>query len=80
MLTKVVAIEWGSKGIRANCIAVGAVASEGALRSWERAGILDRLIDNAGQPDDIANGVIYLATDASKFMNGQTIALTGGPI
>jgi NAD(P)-dependent dehydrogenase (short-subunit alcohol dehydrogenase family) len=79
MLTRVVAMEWGSKGIRANCIAVGAVASEGALRSWERAGILDRLIDNAGQPEDIANGVLYLATDASRFMNGETIALTGGP-
>src|SRR5207302_5275823 len=35
MLTKVVAMEWGPKGIRANCIAVGAIASEGALRSWE---------------------------------------------
>jgi NAD(P)-dependent dehydrogenase (short-subunit alcohol dehydrogenase family) len=79
MLTRVVAIEWGSRGIRANAIAVGAVASEGALRSWERAGILDRLLPEAGQPDDIANGVLYLATDRSKFMNGETIALTGSP-
>jgi NAD(P)-dependent dehydrogenase (short-subunit alcohol dehydrogenase family) len=80
MLTRVVAMEWGSKGIRANCIAVGAVASEGALRSWERAGILERLIDDAGQPEDIANGILYLATDASRFMNGETIALTGNPL
>jgi NAD(P)-dependent dehydrogenase (short-subunit alcohol dehydrogenase family) len=79
MLTRVVAMEWGAKGIRANCIAVGAVASEGALRSWERAGILERLVDHAGQPDDIANGILYLATDASRFMNGETIALTGSP-
>ncbi|MGE3835646.1 MAG: SDR family NAD(P)-dependent oxidoreductase, partial [Acidimicrobiia bacterium] len=80
MLTRVVAMEWGTRGIRANCIAVGAVASEGALRSWERAGILDRLIDSAGQPEDIANGILYLATDASRFMNGETIALTGTPL
>jgi NAD(P)-dependent dehydrogenase (short-subunit alcohol dehydrogenase family) len=80
MLTRVVAMEWGPRGIRANCIAVGAVASEGALRSWERAGLLDALIGNAGQPIDIANAILYLASDASKFMNGETIALTGGPL
>ena len=80
MFTRVVAKEWGPRGIRANAIAVGAVASEGALRSWKRAGIYDRLIDNAGQPEDIANAILYLATDRSKFMNGETIALTGGPV
>jgi NAD(P)-dependent dehydrogenase (short-subunit alcohol dehydrogenase family) len=77
MLTRVVCMEWGDRGIRANCIAVGAVASEGALRSWERAGILDDLVGSAGQPVDIAMGILYLATDASRFMNGQTIALMG---
>jgi NAD(P)-dependent dehydrogenase (short-subunit alcohol dehydrogenase family) len=77
MLTRVVAMEWGSRGIRANCIAVGAVASEGALRSWERAGILDDLLASAGEPMDIARAILYLATDASRFMNGQTIALMG---
>jgi NAD(P)-dependent dehydrogenase (short-subunit alcohol dehydrogenase family) len=79
MFTRVVAKEWGSRGIRANAIAVGPVASEGALRSWERAGIMDRIRDKAGEPEDIAQGILYLATDRSKFMNGETIALTGGP-
>jgi citronellol/citronellal dehydrogenase len=80
MLTRVVALEWGPKGIRANCIAVGAVASEGAVRSWTRAGLIERgIMDRAGQPEDIANGILYLATDASRFMNGETIALMGGP-
>lgn len=77
MLTRVVAMEWGTRGVRANCIAVGAVASEGALRSWERAGILDDLIEGAGEPIDIARAILYLASDASRFMNGQTIALMG---
>ncbi|HEX5587396.1 MAG TPA: SDR family oxidoreductase [Acidimicrobiia bacterium] len=80
MLTRVVAMEWGTRGIRANCIAVGAVASEGALRSWERAGILDELIGGAGEPIDIARAILYLASDASRFMNGQTIALMGNHI
>jgi NAD(P)-dependent dehydrogenase (short-subunit alcohol dehydrogenase family) len=80
MLTRVVALEWGPKGIRANCIAVGAVASEGALRSWTRAGLIEQgILERAGQPEDIANGILYLATDMSRFMNGETIALTGRP-
>ena len=80
MLTRVVALEWGPRGIRANCIAVGAIASEGALRSWTRAGLIEKgILDRAGQPEDIANGIFYLATDASRFMNGETIALTGAP-
>lgn len=79
MLTKVVALEWGPRGIRANCIAVGPIASEGALRSWTRAGLIEQgILDVAGQPEDIANGILYLATDTSRFMNGETIALTGG--
>ena len=81
MLTRVVAMEWGPKGIRANCIAVGAIASEGAIRSWTRAGLIEQgILDRAGQPEDIANGILYLATSASQFMNGQTIALTGSPM
>jgi NAD(P)-dependent dehydrogenase (short-subunit alcohol dehydrogenase family) len=81
MLTRVVAMEWGPKGIRANCIAVGAIASEGAVRSWTRAGLIEQgILDRAGQPEDIANGILYLASETSRFMNGQTIALTGGPM
>ncbi len=65
MLTRVVAMEWGGRGIRANCIAVGAIASEGALRSWTRAGLIEKgILDRAGQPEDIANGIFYLATDS----------------
>jgi citronellol/citronellal dehydrogenase len=80
MLTRVVALEWGPQGIRANCIAVGAIASEGALRSWTRAGLIEQgILERAGQPQDIANGILYLATDMSRFMNGETIALTGRP-
>jgi NAD(P)-dependent dehydrogenase (short-subunit alcohol dehydrogenase family) len=81
MLTRVVAMEWGDRGIRANCIAVGAIASEGALRSWTRAGLIEKgILERAGQPEDIANGILYLATSASRFVNGQTIAFTGSPV
>jgi 3-oxoacyl-[acyl-carrier protein] reductase len=83
--TRVVAGEHGLHGIRANAIAVGTVASEGALRSWDRFGMnaadLEHQIPlrRVGQPADIAWGVLYLASDMSSWMTGQTLVIDGGP-
>ncbi len=85
MMTRVVAAEWGCHGIRANCIAPGMIASEGALRSWARAGFdtaeaaagfpLKRL----GTPRDIAMAALFFASDASSYISGETLAVCGGP-
>jgi NAD(P)-dependent dehydrogenase (short-subunit alcohol dehydrogenase family) len=84
MLTRVTAAEWGRHGIRANCIAVGAVASERARAAWERANIdpasmakgsgLGRL----GVPSDIAYPILFLSTEASAFVTGQVFSADGG--
>ena len=85
MLTKVVAAELGPKGIRCNAIAVGAVASEGALRAWARFGedaeSMGRraAVRRVGEPDDIAWGVFYLVSDMSGWVSGQTLLIDGGP-
>jgi NAD(P)-dependent dehydrogenase (short-subunit alcohol dehydrogenase family) len=85
MLTKVVAAELGPKGIRCNAIAVGAVASEGALRAWARFGedaeSMGRraAVRRVGQPDDIAWGVFYLVSGMSGWVSGQTLLIDGGP-
>jgi NAD(P)-dependent dehydrogenase (short-subunit alcohol dehydrogenase family) len=86
MLTRVIAAELGPKGIRCNCIAVGGVASEGALRSWARFGqsaesMGDRVpLRRVGMPDDIAWGVLYFASAMSSWVSGQTLAIDGGPL
>jgi NAD(P)-dependent dehydrogenase (short-subunit alcohol dehydrogenase family) len=77
--TRQTALEWGARGIRANAVAVGPVASEGALRSWEKAGFLERLRPIAGTPDDIAWTILFLASPASRFVNGETILASGTP-
>ncbi|WP_268241729.1 SDR family NAD(P)-dependent oxidoreductase [Dactylosporangium sucinum] len=83
--TQVVAGEHGPHGIRANAIAVGTVASEGALRSWERFGMTVADIERevplrrVGRPADIAWGVLYLASDMSSWMTGHTLVIDGGP-
>jgi citronellol/citronellal dehydrogenase len=85
MFTKVLAAEWGPSGVRANAIAVGAVASDGALRAWSRFGMsADDMgkrnpLRRVGQPADIANGVLYFASDLSSWVTGQTLSIDGGP-
>jgi NAD(P)-dependent dehydrogenase (short-subunit alcohol dehydrogenase family) len=85
MLTRVVASELGPKGIRCNAIAVGAVASEGALRAWERFGMTPESagarapLRRVGQPLDIAMGVFYFCSELSSWVSGQTLSIDGGP-
>ena len=85
MLTRVVAAELGPKGIRCNCVAVGGVASEGALRSWARFGESAESMGSrvplrrVGMPDDIAWGVLYFAGAMSSWVTGQTLSIDGGP-
>jgi NAD(P)-dependent dehydrogenase (short-subunit alcohol dehydrogenase family) len=85
MLTRVVAGELGPHHIRCNCIAVGAVASEGALRAWARFGedgeSMGRRapLRRVGRPEDVAWGILYFATEMSSWVSGETLAVNGGP-
>ncbi|MGV0792161.1 SDR family NAD(P)-dependent oxidoreductase [Mycolicibacterium sp. XJ1819] len=85
MLTRVTAAEWGPKGVRCNAIAVGSVASEGALRSWARFGATPESmareipLRRVGWPDDIAYGVLFFVSPMSAWISGQTLSIDGGP-
>jgi 3-oxoacyl-[acyl-carrier protein] reductase len=85
MFTTVTAAEWGRHGIRANCVAVGLVASERAVEAWRVANLdvsaatARTPIGRPGRPDEVANAILFLASPAASYISGQTLAVNGGP-
>lgn len=77
------ASEHGKKGVRVNCIAPGLIKTDMARALWENPKLL-AYMENAtplgriGEPDEIAGAAVFLASDASNFMTGQTIVIDGG--
>jgi len=82
-LTRLVANELAGKGINCNAIAPGYMATDNTapLRADEKrsAAILDRIpAGRWGTPDDLRGAVVFLASPASDYINGYTIAIDGG--
>ncbi|MED5541914.1 MAG: SDR family oxidoreductase [Actinomycetota bacterium] len=85
-LTKSVALELGQQGIRVNAICPGVVATplaHGPLNEDRRKKFRDRFgryqpIGRVGEPDDIANAALFLASDDSTFITGTAMVVDGG--
>lgn len=79
--SKSVARELGSRGITSNVIAPGFIATDmtDALNEAQRDAMLGQVpLGSLGQPADIANCVVYLASDAAAYITGETIHVNGG--
>lgn len=80
-LTRVVATGYGKGGVRCNAIAPGIVATEAnaGIPPAQRSALEDaHLTPSLGSPSDIANTVVFLASDESAFITGQVLAVDGG--
>lgn len=82
-LTRLLANEWAARGINVNAIAPGymATSNTAALRDDEQRNseILARIpAGRWGTPDDLAGPVVFLASSASDYVHGHTLAVDGG--
>ena len=78
-----ISAEFGSHNIRANAIAPGLIRTDFAKALWENPETLKNSTQNShlkriGEPDEIGGAAVFLASDAGKFVSGQTIVIDGG--
>lgn len=82
--TKSLALELASYGIRANCIAPGLTATERVLSHHSRDAFeaMSRTlpIGHAGEPSNVAEGIVFLLSKDSDYMTGQTLHVNGGMV
>jgi 3-oxoacyl-[acyl-carrier protein] reductase len=82
--TKSLALELAPYGIRANCIAPGLTATERVLSHHSRDAFeaMSRTlpIGHAGEPSNIAEGIVFLLSKDSDYMTGQTLHVNGGMV
>lgn len=82
-LTKSVAKELASRNVRANAVAPGFIQTRmtDALSEDVRKKMLDAIpLGRFGTPEDVANVVLFLASDASSYMTGQVLTVCGGMV
>jgi 3-oxoacyl-[acyl-carrier protein] reductase len=84
-LTRTLAMEWSRHGILVNCIAPGPIETpEASARTWptpEIRALVERStgLERIGRPEEIAWPCLFLASEASSYLTGQTISVDGGP-
>jgi NAD(P)-dependent dehydrogenase (short-subunit alcohol dehydrogenase family) len=84
MLTKVLAIEWASHGVRVNCLAPGYVDTP-FIQGLASRGVLDTRklaartpLGRLGTPEEIGDVAVFLAGEESSFVTGAVITADGG--
>lgn len=73
------AVEWASLGVRVNCVAPGGVETPAMREMGFPPEVVDPIpMKKLNQPEDIANCVVFLASDKAATITGQTIVIDGG--
>lgn len=82
-LARNLAVELGPDNIRVNCIAPGLIQTDMARALWENEQVMGHIrsvtpLRRIGQPEEIADAAVFLASDASTYITGQSIIIDGG--
>jgi NAD(P)-dependent dehydrogenase (short-subunit alcohol dehydrogenase family) len=83
MLSRQLASEWGPQGIRSNVVSPGMVITPMSQSFYDTPGVTERRtavvpLRRIGMPQDIADAILYLASDRSSYVNGDEITVDGG--
>ncbi len=83
-MTRSLAVEWSPRGVRVNCIAPGFIATAMSAKALDgdparRERVLARTpLRRLGEPSDVANAALYLASDQSRYVTGIVLPVDGG--
>jgi len=82
-MTMSLADDWGKHGITVNCLAPGWFRTEQTKVLYENKEWVDYLVDRIpmkrpGQPNDLDGAVVFLASESSRYVTGQTLLVDGG--
>ncbi|MDQ8732876.1 SDR family oxidoreductase, partial [Bradyrhizobium sp. LHD-71] len=83
MLSQQLATEWGPRGVRSNVVSPGLIRTPMTQAMYDTPGVLEarRAVvprRRIGEPEDIANAVVFLASDRADYINGAEIVVDGG--
>ena len=83
-LTQNMAVKYGPHGVRVNCIAPGTIRTAAwHQRFAEDPAVFDKLarwypLRRVGEPEDVANAALFLASDEASWITGEVLAVDGG--
>jgi NAD(P)-dependent dehydrogenase (short-subunit alcohol dehydrogenase family) len=85
-ITKHLAIEWAQRGIRVNAVAPGTINTERVKKFPEEPGGIEYIeaikkahpMGRIGEPEEVANAILFLASDEASFVTGAVLPVDGG--
>ena len=80
-MSKSLALEYGKKNIKINCISPGFIKSEmtDKINDNFKQSLLEKIsLERFGTPEDVANAALFLSSDLSNYITGETIHVNGG--
>ncbi|MFC1932266.1 SDR family NAD(P)-dependent oxidoreductase [Chloroflexota bacterium] len=85
MLTQVMAKEWGQYNVRVNAIAPGIIKTQFSEPLWKEPAVGEAALKRTallrlGEPEDVAGVALFLASDTSMYVTGETIVVDGGAL